>query len=121
MDANDRITVRLDPELLARMDALLKGSPAYGSRSQLCRVALDAFLEAVEGSSTQVTVEVPRAYLDFLDGLVEAGYFVGREEAARRLIEEGLSKDRVREMIEHQELMGRASGRLFPVELEKDE
>lgn len=121
MDTNDRITIRLEPELLTRMDALLEDSRAYGSRSQLCRVALDAFLETVEESSNRVAVEIPRAYLDFLDGLVEAGYFVSREEAARRLIEEGLSRDRVREIIEHRELMGRASGTLFPVDLKKDE
>lgn len=119
MEPNDRITIRLEQDILARMDALLERAPEFGSRSHLCRVALHEFLETGEGSSSRVVVEIPRAYLDFLDTLVEAGYFASREHATQRLIEEGLSKERVKAMLEHREIMGRAAGTLFPVELAK--
>ncbi len=119
MDTSDRITIRLEPEILARMDAYLKEDQSFGSRSHLCRVAVSQFLESAEGFSSKVTVEIPRAYLDFIDALVDTGYFLSRDEAIQRLVKEGLSKERVKGIIEHQETMGRASGKIFPVELEK--
>ena len=120
MDTNERITIRLDREILARMDLLLKERAGYASRSQLCRAALRQMLESLEGRSTRVTAEVPSAYLEFLDALILNGYFLSREQAAERLIEEGLSRERVKEILAHQESMGRASGKIFPVKLEED-
>ncbi len=119
MDTSDRITIRLEPEILARMDALLRRGPTFGSRSQLCRVAVSQFLEATEGFSNKVSVEIPAAYLEFIDALVESGYFLSREDAVQRLLTEGLTAERVKNILEHQESMGRASGKIFPVELEK--
>lgn len=120
MDTNERITLRLDREILERIDAYLEGPSDYSSRSQLCRVALRRLLEALEGASGRVTAEIPGSYLDFLDALVRSGYFLSREHGVQRLVEEGLSRDRVRKILEHHESMGRASGKIFPVELEKD-
>ncbi len=91
----------------------------FGSRSQLCRIAVNQFLESMEGFSRKVSVEIPQSYLDFIDSLVSGGYFLSREEAIERLLKEGLSKDKVKEIIEHQATMGKASGKMFPVELEK--
>lgn len=119
MEGNDRITVRLEPEILARMEALLAKGSRYGSRSHLCRMAVRRLLEAEEGHSTRVTAEVPKAYLEFIDALVKSGYFASREEAVERLVKEGLSDDRVRALLGHQETMGRAAGKLFPVKLEE--
>ncbi len=120
METSERITIRLDGEILARMDALLRNRTGYASRSQLCRAALRQLLESLEGRSTRVTAEIPSSYLDFLDALIHNGYFLSREHAAQRLIEEGLSRERVKDMLAHQESMGRASGKIFPVELEKE-
>ncbi len=121
MDSNDRITIRLDQDILARMDALLEVDSGFGSRSQLCRIAVGRLLESIEGSTTRVTVEIPRAYLDFIDSLVTRGYFLSREEAVQHLVKEGLSEDGVRHIIEHQETMGKASGKMFPVELREQD
>jgi Arc/MetJ-type ribon-helix-helix transcriptional regulator len=121
METSDRITIRLEQEILARMDAFLQRTSRFGSRSHLCRVAVDQFLESVEGFSNRVTVEIPKAYLDFIDALVEKGYFISREQAVQRLVTEGLSKDRIGEILEHHETMGRAAGKIFPVELEKED
>lgn len=119
MEGSDRITIRLEPEILARMESFLEGNPRFGSRSHLCRIAVDQFLEAAEGSTTRVTVELPPAYLEFVDALVTAGYFLSREDGIKRLVEEGLSRDRVNQIVEHQEAMGRATGKIFPVRLER--
>lgn len=119
MDSSDRITIRLEPEILARMDALLQRGPEYGSRSQLCRIAVSEFLESAEGFSNKVTVAIPPAYLEFIDSLVDSGYFLHREEGVQRLLADGLTRERVKEILEHQETMGKASGNIFPVELEE--
>ncbi|MFQ5908532.1 MAG: ribbon-helix-helix domain-containing protein [Thermoplasmata archaeon] len=120
METSERITIRLDREILARVDRLLNERPGYASRSQLCRAALRQLLDSLEGRSTRVTAEIPTSYLDFLDALIQSGYFLSREQAAQRLIEEGLSRERVKDILAHQESMGRASGKIFPVELEED-
>jgi Arc/MetJ-type ribon-helix-helix transcriptional regulator len=119
METSDRITIRLEQEILARMDAFLQRTPRFGSRSHLCRIAVDQFLESMEGFSNKVTAEIPKAYIEFIDTLVRRGYFLSREHAVQRLVEEGLRPDRIKEMLEHQETMGRATGKIFPVELEK--
>ncbi len=119
MDTSDRITIRLEPEILARMDALLRRGHRFGSRSQMCRVAVSQLLETMEGFSNRVTIEVPPAYLEFIDALVDGGYYLTREDAVTRILAEGLSKEKVRDILEHQESMGRAAGKIFPVELEK--
>lgn len=121
MDTGDRITIRLERDILVRMDALLQaGRPQFGSRSQMCRVAVRDFLESAEGYSNKVTVAVPPAYLDFIDALIERGYFLSREDAVLRLLANGLNRERAKEILEHQETMGQATGKIFPVELEKN-
>lgn len=119
MDRSDRITIRLEQEILARMEDFLRRNPRFRSRSQLCRIAVDEFLESAEGFSQKVTVEIPKAYLDFIDALVEKGYFLNREHGVQRLIEESLDEERVTAIIKHHETMGSASGKIFPVELQK--
>ncbi len=119
MDGSDRITIRLEPEILTRMDTLLAKGSRYGSRSHLCRLAVRRLLETEEGHSNRVTAEIPKAYLEFIDALVEGGYFASREEAVERLVKEGLTDDRVKALLGHQEAMGRAAGKLFPVKLEE--
>lgn len=121
MQGQDRITIRLEPGLVGRMDALLERRPELDSRSHLARLALAEYLDRVEETVPRVAVELPRAYLEFLDRLIKDGYFVDREQAVQHLVVDGLAQDRIKEMLEHRDAMGRAAGRLFPVELEKDD
>ncbi len=122
MDEGERITLRLEAEHLAAIDAFLTGNPSYASRSALARDAIRAFIEQVTQGGNTVTIRVPKRYLDYIDFLVADGLFLNREHAILRCIEEWFGKDRVKEIEEHRKAIDKQTGKLVEVSTgEKDE
>jgi Arc/MetJ-type ribon-helix-helix transcriptional regulator len=115
MDENDRITLRLEQKNLELIDEFLQSNPSYKNRSQLCRDAVQAFIESVTQGGNTVQIRVPRYYLELIDHLVGQGYFLSREHAIVRAIEEWFDKDRVREITEHRQEIDKTTGRVVPV------
>ena len=115
MDENERITLRLERDNLELIDRFLGENPAYKNRSQLCRDAVQAFIESVTQGGNTVQLRVPRYYLELIDALVADGYFLSREHAIVRCIEEWLDRDRVKEIGEHRKEIGKATGRVMSV------
>ncbi len=115
MDENERITLRLERENLELIDRFLSENPAYKNRSQLCRDAVQSFIESVTQGGNTVQLRVPRYYLELIDALVADGYFLSREHAIVRCIEEWFDKARVKEIQEHRAEIGKATGRVMPV------
>lgn len=115
MEEGDRITLRLERENLARIDEFLASHKEFGSRSQLCRAALQSFLDRARGSSDEISVRVPRVLLDYIDVLVNEGYFLSREHALLRSIEAFFSRDRVTEIAAHKREIDKAAGRVIQV------
>jgi len=98
MDENERITLRLERENLELIDQFLSTNPSYKNRSQLCRDAVQSFIESVTQGGNTVQIRVPRYYLELIDALVADGYFLSREHAIVRCVEEWFDKDRVKEI-----------------------
>src|SRR3970040_3065564 len=96
MDENERITLRLEKENRERIDHFLEANPIYKNRSQLCRDAVQSFIESVTMGGNTVQLRVPRRYLELIDHLVADGYFLRRAHAVVRAIEEGFEKERVK-------------------------
>ena len=115
MDENERITLRLERDNLELIDRFLGETPAYKNRSQLCRDAVQAFIESVTQGGNTVQLRVPRYYLELIDALVADGYFLSREHAIVRCIEEWLDRDRVKEIGEHRKEIGKATGKVMSV------
>lgn len=115
MDENDRITLRLEQKNLELIDEFLQSNPNYKNRSQLCRDAVQAFIESVTQGGNTVQIRVPRYYLELIDHLVAQGYFLSREHAIVRAIEEWFDKDRVREITEHRQEIDKTTGKVMPV------
>jgi Arc/MetJ-type ribon-helix-helix transcriptional regulator len=115
MDENERITLRLERENLELIDQFLEGNPSYKNRSQLCRDAVQSFIESVTQGGNTVQLRIPRHYLELIDALVADGYFLSREHAIVRCIEEWFDRERVKEIDEHRKEMGKATGRVMPV------
>jgi len=86
---NERITLRLDSDILKLMDEFIVESREFSNRSQLARTALSAYLEAKtagaeEGSSTgpnEVVVQLPPLVLDTIAHLVGEGIYNTISEA----------------------------------------
>ena len=115
MDENERITLRLEKENLELIDAFLKGNTAHGNRSQLVREAVQAYIQAIREGGDRISIRVPRYYLDLIDRLVAEGYFLSREHAIVRCVEEWFDKDRVKEIDEHRKEIGKATGKVMTV------
>lgn len=121
MDENERITLRLEKENLELIDEFLAANPSYKNRSQLCRDAVQSFIESVTQGGNTVQLRVPRRYLDLIDHFVADGYFLSREHAIVRSIEEWFEKERVKEIDEHRREIDKATGKAVSVSTgEKD-
>lgn len=121
MDENERITLRLEKENLELIDHFLAVNPIYKNRSQLCRDAVQSFIESVTMGGNTVQLRVPRRYLELIDHLVADGYFLSREHAVVRAIEEWFEKERVKEIDEHRREIDKITGKVMSVSTgEKD-
>mgnify|MGYP001588821367 FL=1 len=121
MDENERITLRLEKENLELIDQFLAANPNYKNRSQLCRDAVQSFIESVTMGGNTVQLRVPRRYLELIDHLVADGYFLSREHAVVRAIEEWFEKERVKEIDEHRREIDKLTGKVMSVSTgEKD-
>lgn len=83
----ERITLRLEPEDLELLDEFVKKRPEFSNRSQLARIAIRAFINGAkvspvpEDEGNRISVEVPKAALHVMNGLVKEGYYGSVEDA----------------------------------------
>lgn len=115
MDDNGRITLRLEKENLELIDAFLKENKSYDSRSQLVRDAVQSFIQSLRGEGNTVSIHVPRYYLELIDRLVVDGYFLSREHAIVRSIEEWFTRERVKEIQDHRQEIDKTTGKVVSV------
>jgi Arc/MetJ-type ribon-helix-helix transcriptional regulator len=115
MDENERITLRLEKENLELIDGFLKQNTSYGNRSQLVREAVQAYIQTIREGGDTVTIRIPRYYLDLVDRLVSDGYFLSREHAIVRSIEEWFTRERVKEIQDHKQEVDKMTGKVVSV------
>jgi len=115
MDENERITLRLEKENLELIDGFLKENRSYDSRSQLVRDAVQSFIQNLRGEGNTVSIHVPKYYLDLIDRLVADGYFLSREHAIVRSIEEWFTRERVKEIQDHRQEIDKTTGKVVSV------
>ena len=86
---NERITLRLDSDILKLMDEFVSSSREFSNRSQLARAAVSAYLEAkvasaeegAHGRPNEVVVLLPPLVLDTVNHLVDEGVYTSISEA----------------------------------------
>ena len=115
MDENERITLRLEKENLELIDGFLKENTSHANRSALVREAVQAYIQTVREGGNAITIRVPRYYLDLIDRLVADGYFLSREHAVVRSIEEWFTRDRVKEIQDHKQEVDKVTGKVVSV------
>lgn len=115
MDENERITLRLEKENLELIDSYLRSNSQYENRSQLVRDAVVTFIQSLRGEGNTVSIHVPRYYLDLVDRLVADGYFLSREHAIVRSIEEWFTRERVKEIQDHRQEIDKTTGKVLSV------
>ena len=115
MDENERITLRLEKENLELLDGFLKENTSFGNRSQLVREAVQAYIQTIREGGDSITIRIPRYYLDLIDRLVADGYFLSREHAVVRSIEEWFTRERVKEIQDHRQEVDKVTGKVISV------
>ncbi len=86
---NERITLRLDSDILKLMDEFVASSREFSNRSQLARAAVSAYIEAKaagvdEGTPrrpNEVVVQLPPLVFDTIAHLVDEGIYTSVSEA----------------------------------------
>ena len=103
------------------IDAFLKAKTGHGNRSQLVREAVQAYIQAIREGGDRITIRVPRYYLDLIDRLVAEGYFLSREHAVVRSVEDWFTRERVKEIQDHKQEVDKVTGKVVAVSTgEKD-
>lgn len=116
-----RITLRMEPSHLERMDTFLKKSDAFDSRSQLCRAALDNYINLLERKGDEILIRIPSSFLELVDRFVQKGYFGSRSEVISAALRNYFTKDRIAEITEDLEAIGKATGRIPTLRVGKNE
>jgi Arc/MetJ-type ribon-helix-helix transcriptional regulator len=86
---NERITLRLDSDILKLMDEFVAGSREFSNRSQLARAAVSAYIEAKSVSAeegmprrpNEVVVQLPPLVFDTIAHLVDEGIYNSTSDA----------------------------------------
>src|SRR2546427_4259164 len=115
MDENERTTLRLEKETLELIDEFLKASTSHGSRSQRGRDAVQTYIQTIREGGDTVKIRIPRYYLELIDRLVADGYFLSREHAVVRSIEEWFTRDRVKEIQDHRKEVDKMTRKVVSV------
>jgi metal-responsive CopG/Arc/MetJ family transcriptional regulator len=110
-EVNERVTLRLERDNLDRMDSFLRETKEFSNRSQFLRVAVETFIDRTEKTQEEVSVKIPAKYLGYIDALIRDDYFLSREYAVLRCIEEFFSPENIKKIGEHNKTMGVASGK----------
>ena len=93
MSTTDRITVRLNPETIEKLDELVE-KEGFKNTSDAVRHAIDFFLESKfpPKNLEKVMVDVPRTNMTDLQNLVMEGDSVSVDDAIRNAVREYLRK-----------------------------
>ncbi|TLZ52919.1 MAG: hypothetical protein E6K18_01670 [Methanobacteriota archaeon] len=122
-DDNGRITLRLEKDNLQLIDAFLESHPDFRNRSQLCRDAVQAFIENVTQGGNTVTLRIPVRVLESIDHLVSSGYFNDRQDAIVGVLRDRFaSAETVKAFEEHKTELQKAKGERVEVKMrDRDE
>ncbi len=121
-DENGRITLRLEGKNLQLIDEFLAANPNYRNRSQLCRDAVQTFIESVTQGGNTVAIKVPQRILEAIDHLVSDGYYNDREDAIVQALREHFNAQRLKEFQETKKELQKAKGERIELSMgDKDE
>ena len=113
-----RITLRMEPTNVERMDTFLDKSDDFDSRSQLCRAALENFIDLLERKGDEILVRLPPSFLELVDKFVEKGYFDSRSEAVSTALRNYFNKDVIARITQDIEAIGKTTEKLPAIRFE---
>ena len=113
-----RITLRMEPSHVERMDTFLDKTEDFDSRSQLCRAALENFIDLLERKGDEILVRLPPSFLELVDKFVEKGYFDSRSEAVSTALRNYFTKEVIARITQDIEAIGKTTEKLPAIRFE---
>ena len=113
MEIDEKISVRFQKRELNELDRLVD-EMGYSSRSEFIRQAVESQKENMENRAT-VQVDIPPLVLDYIDVLVEKGYYRSREDALHKAIDHYFDHERIETAMKATKGMERATGRSIDI------
>ena len=97
-----KITMRISEDELSEIDSFLNHNPKYGNRSEFLR---NSALEFIANnrikltSGSQICMDLPPAYEEILNSIVDEGYFRSTNELISAIIARAFDENLVKELV----------------------
>ena len=113
---DERISARFEKAMMDEIDVLVE-QQGYSNRSEFLRTAARTLLEAQERKHT-IHVEVSPLLMDFIQAMVDRGFYRSREHAIQAAVDSFFTEDRVKEAFKAMKRMEIAAGKKAEVDIE---
>ena len=113
MEIDEKISVRFQRRELNELDQLVDDM-GYSSRSEFIRRAVENQKKNMENLAT-VQVDIPPLILDYIDALVEKGYYRSREDALHKAIDHYFDHERIESAMKAAKGMEKVTGRSMDI------
>ena len=117
MEIDEKISVRFGKNELNSLDRLVKDS-CYSSRSEFIRYAIKNQVE-FEKKRNSVTVEVPNLIMNYIEALVDKGYYRSKEHALQTAIDNYFDHDRIESALKAAKGMEVVAGRTIEIDVDE--
>ena len=115
---DERISARFEKAMMSEIDVLVK-EQGFTNRSEFLRIAARTLLDTQQRkNSTQV--EIAPLIQEFIDIMVDRGYYRSREHAIQSAVEGFFTEERVKEAFKAMKRMEIVAGKKVEVDLESN-
>lgn len=113
---DERVSARFEKAMMDEIDRHVK-LKGYTNRSEFLRMAARALLDAQQRENA-VTVEISPLLKDFIDTMVDRGYYRSQEHAIHAAVDSFFNEERVRDAHKAARYMEIAAGKKVEAELD---
>jgi len=113
---DERVSIRVERDEMEDIDSFIS-KLGYPSRSEFFRTAARARIQEHKQRNA-VSVEVASLLLEYIEGLVDRGYFRSREHAIQAAIDSFFTEDRINQSLRAADGMEVAAGKKVKVDID---
>ena len=114
---DERISARFEKAMMSEIDVLVK-EQGFNNRSEFLRIAARALLDTQQRKNS-TSVETAPLVQEFIDTLVDRGYYRSREHAIQSAIDNFFTEERVKEAFTTMKRMEIVAGKKVEVDLDR--
>ncbi|MDD4307905.1 MAG: ribbon-helix-helix domain-containing protein [Thermoplasmata archaeon] len=113
---DERISARFEKAMMDEIDVLVQ-QEGYTNRSEFLRTAARTLLEAQQRRNS-IQVEVSPLLMEFIQTMVDRGFYRSREHAIQAAIDSFFTEERVKEAFTAMKRMEIAAGKKADIDVE---